>query len=604
MKPNSNRNGRESFGSPAEIRAEGEQPRLDAPLGGSREDEAENNAGGSQATGGSHEGLVEDRADRPPTAGKASGNPRPGVAGRSADSASATGSPSGDSGESAALREPPGETPESEPRLLERLARYCASDALPMHMPGHKRNPAALNLPAPASIDITEIDGFDNLHGAEDLLLACQRRAARVFGAEETHFLVNGSSGGILAAITACVPRGGTLLMGRNAHKSALNAVTLGGIRPRYLYPDFLPESGISGAIPPGQVESALEADPDIRCAFITSPTYEGVISDVAAIAEVCHRHGAALIVDEAHGAHLGFGGFPQSAIRLGADVAIQSVHKTLGSLTQTALFHISGPRVNRERLRQMLTVYQTSSPSYILMASIDECVCQMGERGNALAGAWLDALAEFRRAARGLSRLRLLPVEAPWPDSADRAAQSALPKQDPRSGRAPFRFDPSKIVISTHDTNLSGPGLQRLLRERFHIELEMAAGHYAIAMTGVGDTRETLSRLAGALLAIDGELRGAPADPPVDPLSPRPRMRMTPAEADGLPAEDVPVREADGRVCAEAVFAYPPGISLMVPGEIVDGALLARLLEERNRGVALHSATGGLPRALRCLKP
>lgn len=561
--------GREDFGSSAEIRAAEEKPRPGATTAAPREcDSREDSAGIARAI-----------AQTPDISRK----------------------------NGAALREAPGAAADPEPRLLERLERYCASDALPMHMPGHKRNPAALHLPSPASIDVTEIDGFDNLHGAEDLLLTCQRRAARVFGADETHFLVNGSSGGILAAITACVPRGGTLLMARNAHKSALNAVTLGGIRPEYLYPDFLPESGISGAIPPGQVEEALATNPGIRCAFITSPTYEGVISDVAAIADACHRHGAILIVDEAHGAHLGFGGFPQSAIRLGADVTIQSVHKTLGSLTQTALLHISGPHVDRERLRRMLTVYQTSSPSYILMASIDECVCRMERQGDAIAGAWLEGLDGFRRAVRGLNHLRLLPAEPPRPDDARNnvigCAEGKIPQREFWNRWTPFRFDPSKIVISAHGTNIGGPELQRILRQRFHIELEMAAGHYAIAMTGAGDTEATLRRLADALLAIDGELRDVPARPPVDPLSPRPQMRLTPAEADALPAEDVPVGEAAGRICAETVFAYPPGIPLMVPGEVVNGALLARLLDERNRGVALHSATDRLPHALRCLK-
>ena len=531
----------------------------------------------------------------------------------------------------------------SEPRLLARLATYCASDALPMHMPGHKRNRQALQLPEPVDIDITEIDGFDNLHGAEDLLLACQRRAARVFGAEETHFLVNGSSGGILSAIAACVPRGGALLMGRNAHRAALNAVTIGGIRPEYLYPAFLPESGISGAIAPEQVDAALGRRPDIRCVFITSPTYEGVISDVAAIADACHRHGAVLIVDEAHGAHLGFGGFPESAVRLGADVSVQSVHKTLGSLTQTALLHVSGPRVDRERLRRMLSVYQTSSPSYVLMASIDECVLRMEAQGDALADRWLANVAAFRRAVGGLRHLKLLPVEAAscsgvavgagsvdgatarggaavGAGSVDGAAArggaavgaGSVDGAAARGGAAvgadsvdgvAFRFDSSKIVISARGTNIGGPELQQMLRERFHIELEMAAGHYAIAMTGIGDTEASVMRLADALLTIDAELTDVDAPAPVDPLSPRPQMVLTPAEADLVPAEDVPVDAAAGRICAETVFAYPPGIPLMVPGERVDGALLARLLAERARGVALHSQTGGLPEVLRCIR-
>lgn len=462
-------------------------------------------------------------------------------------------------------------------RLLDKLTRYCATDALPMHMPGHKRNPAILPLPAPAGIDITEIDGFDNLHGAEDLLLECQQQAAAVFGAEETHFLVNGSTCGILAAITACVPRGGKMLMARNCHKSALHAITIGGIIPQYIYPEFLAQEGISGGILPDDVHAALKNDPSIRCVFITSPTYEGVISDISAIAEICHAHGAILIVDEAHGAHLGFGPFPKSAIRCGADIVIQSVHKTLGSLTQTALLHISGPRADRERLRRMLTVYQTSSPSYILMASIDECVRFMGDAGKREADAWHARALKLHNSLTKLTHLHTL-----------------LP--------GCYRYDISKIVISTLGTNINGPALQQRLREAFHIETEMAAAHYIIAMTGIGDTDDTLARLADALLAIDRTLTSAPAAAPADPMLPRPATAMPPCDAEWLPTEDIPAGTASGRVCAETVFAYPPGIPLIIPGEIINADHLARLLDEKRSGVALHSTTGALPQMIRVL--
>lgn len=463
-------------------------------------------------------------------------------------------------------------------RLLDKLMRYCASDALPMHMPGHKRNSDILPLPSPTAIDITEIDGFDNLHGAEDILLRCQQRAARVFGADETHFLVNGSSCGILAAITACVPRGGTLLMGRNCHKSALHAITVGGIIPKYVYPEFYADDGISGAISPDDVAAALDADPSIRCVFVTSPTYEGVISDIAAIARICHRHQAILIVDEAHGAHLGFGGFPASAIRCGADIAIQSVHKTLGSLTQTALLHTSGPRVDRERLRRMLTVYQTSSPSYILMASIDECVCRMAVSGKAECRAWLDRAAQFHMDALDLQHLSVI---APMKE----------------------RYDLSKIVISTLGADIDGPSLQQRLREEYRIELEMASAYYVIAMTGMGDTDESLARLKDALFAVDRTLTAAPAIEPVDPMLPRPVMALPPCDAEWLPAEDIPVVDAAGRICAETVFAYPPGIPLIVPGEVIDAGHLKRLLAQKDAGVALHSTTEGLPRRIRVIR-
>ena len=463
-------------------------------------------------------------------------------------------------------------------RLLDQLKQYSASGTLPMHMPGHKRRPEALSLPSPAAIDVTEIDGFDNLHNAEDILLECQQHAARVFGAEETHFLVNGSSCGILAAITACVPRGKKLLMGRNAHKSALNAVTLGGIIPQYVYPEFLPQAGISGAIAPDDVRIALDAAPDIRCVFLTSPTYEGVISDIAAIADICHARGAILIVDEAHGAHLGFGAFPKSAIRCGADISIQSVHKTLGSLTQTALLHISGPRADRERLRKMLTVYQTSSPSYVLMASIDECVHTMDSRGSEIAVQWLGRMDAFRAQMQHLRHLKMVHLPG-------------------------HMTDPSKIVISALGTDITGPQLQQVLRSEYRIETEMAAAGYIIAMTGAGDTDEDLHRFADALLAIDRTLHAAPFDRPDDPMLPRPAMALPPCDAEWLPAERIPADAAAGRICAETVFAYPPGIPLIVPGEVVNGDQLMRLLDQKRAGVALHSTSGALPQAICVLR-
>lgn len=209
--------------------------------------------------------------------------------------------------------------------LLERLSTYAASDAYPFHMPGHKRQVkmGITSVPNPFSVDITEINGFDNLHHAEDILKESMNSAAAVYGADRSWYLVNGSTCGILAAIAAAVKPGEKILMARNSHKSAYHAVVLNQLEPVYLYPEEVPEFQIPGGIEPEQVERALLEHPEIRAVFVTSPTYEGIVSDIQGIVATAHRHGAALIVDEAHGAHLPFGDgnyFPDGALQEGAD--------------------------------------------------------------------------------------------------------------------------------------------------------------------------------------------------------------------------------------------------------------------------------------------
>ncbi len=271
--------------------------------------------------------------------------------------------------------------------LLERLSTYAASDAYPFHMPGHKRQVkmGITSVPNPFSVDITEIDGFDNLHHAEDILKESMNSAAAVYGADRSWYLVNGSTCGILAAIAAAVKPGEKILMARNSHKSAYHAVILNQLEPVYLYPEEVPEFQIPGGIEPEQVERALLEHPEIRAVFVTSPTYEGIVSDIQGIAATAHRHGAALIVDEAHGAHLPFGDgnyFPDGALQEGADLVIQSLHKTLPSLTQTAILHLKSQILDAKKVEQYLSVYQSSSPSYILIASMENCVRYMAEKG------------------------------------------------------------------------------------------------------------------------------------------------------------------------------------------------------------------------------
>ena len=458
--------------------------------------------------------------------------------------------------------------------LYDSLIEYGKSPAYPFHMPGHKRNRELVN---PFSIDITEIEGFDNLFHAEGILKEAQERAASLYGAEETHFLVNGSTCGILSAVSACTKMGGKILIARNCHKAAYHAVLLRELRAEYLYPQKEGELGINGGITPQDVEKALKADPKIQAVMITSPTYDGVVMAVREIADIVHAYGIPLIVDEAHGAHFGFHPFfPESAVKQGADIVIHSLHKTLPSLTQTSLLHVNGQRVDRERLKLYLGIYQTSSPSYVFMASMDECIRLLESRGIEMFEELKDRLVEFYKEAAGFNHIRTGGV---WLKG--------------KSGICDF--DRSKLILSVKGTDMDGYELLKILRDDHQLELEMAAGTYALALTTIGDTKEGFNRLTNALKQIDGErnwhLTGPTEDGAgiyEDVITENPIVYRL-SEALEYPRAEVSFVEAAGRVSGEFLYLYPPGIPLLVPGERITGQLISRAEQYRKRGYSLQ---------------
>ena len=454
--------------------------------------------------------------------------------------------------------------------LYERLKNYGESDHYGFHMPGHKRQTGIPGMEKLYQIDITEIEGFDDLHHPRGILKEAQERAARVFQAEETHFLINGSTVGILSALAGVTRRGDTVLVARNCHKSVYHAIYMKELKPVYLYPGFDQETGLNTQISPEDVRRALEADPTIRVVVIVSPTYEGIVSDVEKIGEETHARGIPLIVDEAHGAHFGFHPyFPGNSNTKGADLVVQSLHKTLPSLTQTALLHMNGSYVDRREVRRYLDMLQTSSPSYVLMASIDDCVCRLEEKRDELWEPYVERLKWLRGELEKLKALELV----------------RLPGQEP-----------SKLVISTRKTRMTGRQLQELLLERYHLELEMAAGSYALAMTSPGDTREGMERLARALMDVD-EMAGLMynADKSCGEFQ-YPCLEqvctsagMADRRRDGALGERVPWEESEGMVSFEYAYLYPPGIPLIVPGERINGEAVEILCRYREMGFAIE---------------
>jgi arginine/lysine/ornithine decarboxylase len=466
------------------------------------------------------------------------------------------------------------------------LSEYNKKNVVPMHMPGHKRNTAMLGDGLPYGIDVTEIDGFDNLHDARGVLKETADLASRLYGSRRAFLLVNGSTGGILAGVRSAVRYGGTVIMARNCHISVYNAAELCGLKPAYLLPDIDEASGICGSVRPEQVEKAVRENPEAGLIILTSPTYEGVVSDIKAICDIAHRHSIPVLVDSAHGAHFGFSEyFPPNPVSCGADIVVASLHKTLPALTQCALLHVSGGLIDEGRLASELAVFQTSSPSYVLLSSIDRCLRLLDGGGETLFTEYQKNLEAFDGIISGIEKLRVLC------HGADTLENHGVF----------FGFDPGKIVVSTRSTNLTGHELARLLRSKYRIEPEMAYSDYTVAMTSICDSRDAMTQLARALLDADREAEAGVYgnNPPAPP--PPPLRLVTAAEAAGIKGEYRPLEKAAGAMSLEYVWSHPPGIPFIVPGELIDDCTIAFLKQSAGAGIALKSTKGRIPQEIYC---
>ena len=495
---------------------------------------------------------------------------------------------------------------EKQPGLLERLTEYAGSDAYPFHMPGHKRREIPDGIPGgfpdPYGIDITEIDGFDNLHHAEGILKDAMETVAAIYGADRSWYLVNGSTCGILSAVFAATENGGKILTARNCHKAVYHAICLNRLEAEYLYPEEITEFRINGGIRAEDVRKALEKDA-MRCAgnsgdvrgkitkiqavLITSPTYEGVVSDIRVIADAAHEYGIPLIVDEAHGAHLEYAdqchSFPKSALEYGADIVIQSLHKTLPCFTQTAILHVKGKLVDQDRISRYLSMFQTSSPSYLFMAGMERCIRYMDGDGRNEMIRYEKRLERFMERMEGLQVLEVL----------DREICGKY--------RTVAGWDPSKIVVSTmRAEDFHGEELAETLRRKYHLEMEMTAPEYVIAMTSLMDTEEGFERLGTALLEIDGVLRRrmesgrkekAASETPegLESKLSHPVRRMLICEAMDADTERTAFQDTVGKVSAEFVYLYPPGIPIIAPGEVFTDAIVEKIMAYKAAGLLVQ---------------
>lgn len=458
--------------------------------------------------------------------------------------------------------------------LYERLVEYSKSNVYPFHMPGHKRNEKMLEMVNPYEIDITEVDGFDNLHSPKEIILNLMNRISKYYKTDYSYLLVNGSSCGLLTAISAVLDVNDEVIVARNCHKSVYNAIFLRSLKARYIMPE-IDEYGICKEIYPETIEKLLSENKAAKAVIITSPTYEGNVSDIKKISSIVHKYDKILIVDEAHGAHFGRNEyFPVSAYQMGADIVIQSIHKTLPAMTQTAIMHINKERVSIEKIRKYLSIYQSSSPSYILMASVDRCFSLLEKKGDYLFAEYVKLLKEVRSKLSSMKNMCIYGKEK----IAYFINYESCDNCD--------NYDRGKIVILIKNKLISGKQLYDVLLNNFSLQMEMCENKYVIAMTSICDTKEGMNRLVDALLYIDenwndlfitNETENKKEEYSVDNIEFRnlPDVIMPVYAIDNVKKKWILIKESINNIAAEYIYVYPPGIPIIVPGEKIDNCII-----------------------------
>lgn len=453
--------------------------------------------------------------------------------------------------------------------MLTKKIKKGIKGTYPFHMPGHKRNPKYLKNYAP--LDVTEIEVTDNLHSPTGVIKSALLRTTKVFDVKKTFYITGGSTTALFAAIKAVTNRHDRIILARNCHKSVWSASEVLCLKPDYVYPEINPSLSVFGKVSPEEIERLLSEKP-ASAVVITSPTYEGIVSDISSIAEITHKHNALLIVDSAHGAHLGFSDkFPESARFLGADIVIESAHKTLPCLTGSAMLHICSERVDESVVREAISTFMTSSPPYPLIYSLDDMTLLLEKNKDSLFKSYNDKLERFYKKCDSLKNLFLF------------------------KGEGAFSFDKGKIIILTKKADINGFELKAELLKK-GIATEMAENNFCLCMTSIADTDYGFRKLFKALKKIDATLSPLEKNGSFKVIKPVRERFSFEVEKTAF----VPVENAENKVSAEYIFAYPPGCPIIAPGEIITSELLTYLSVAQNNRAEIHSTGGKYPKDIK----
>ncbi|KAF6175550.1 hypothetical protein GIB67_023070 [Kingdonia uniflora] len=476
-----------------------------------------------------------------------------------------------------------------DPPLISALKASAAQNAASFHFPGHNRGRAAppsltrLIGIAPFVYDLPELPELDNLFSPNGPILESQKQAAQLFGSSETWFLVGGTTCGVQAAIMATCSPGDFLILPRNSHISAISAMVLSGAKPKYIIPEYNSEWDIAGGVTPSQVEKAIkESEMDgyqiAAAVLITCPTYHGICSDLREIAQLCHSYGIPMIVDEAHGAHFAFhSDFPPSALEQGADLAVQSTHKVLCSLTQSSMLHLSGHIIDREKICRCLQLLQSSSPSYLLLASLDAARAQLSAKPKIIFNETMNLSTETRNLIKRIPGISLLKFQ---------------------NFMNVTSMDPLRLTIGVWKLGLSGYEVDKILFDSYGIIPELVGTHSLTFAINLGTCREHVERLVSGLEHLSAnffeksKVKEMVEDVETSAPFTDTWIKLNPREAFFASKRTVTVEESLGEICGELICPYPPGIPALFPGEIITEKALHYLLEVRDKGATISGAS------------
>lgn len=454
--------------------------------------------------------------------------------------------------------------------LFTALKIHAEKNPIQFHIPGHKKgngmDPDFREFIGEnaLSIDLINIGPLDDLHLPKGIIKQAQELAAKAFGADYTFFSVQGTSGAIIAMIMSVCNPGDKILVPRNVHKSIMSAIVFSGAIPIFIHPEVDSYFGISHGITPDSIERALEFHPDTKAVLVINPTYYGVSGDLKKIVKIAHSRDIPVLVDEAHGAHIHFHReLPLSAMEAGADMAATSVHKLGGSLTQSSILNLQGNLVSKKRVQSVLSMLTTTSTSYLLLSSLDVARKSLATEGHALLEDTIRRADETRSKINEIPHLYCMGREV-------------------LESSAAVSMDPTKLLISVKELGITGYDVEKWLRNRFNIEVELSDLYNILCIVTPGDTEQDLLLFIEALTELSKEYK-AQVDKNVDSsvlLPEIPLLALTPRDAFYADTEVIPFEESEGRIIAEFVMVYPPGIPIFIPGEIItqDNLIFTRM--------------------------
>lgn len=454
---------------------------------------------------------------------------------------------------------------------------YVARNVIPFHVPGHKqgagieKNFYEFMGANPFKIDVTIFEMVDGLHNPKTHIKRALELAADAYGAKESFFCINGTSGGIQAMIMSVVKAGDKILVPRNTHKSVNASIILSGAQPVYMEPEIDIDNGIAHGIAPETVEKTLGENPDASAVLIINPTYYGVATDLRKIVKIVHEYDIPLLVDEAHGPHLKFSEeLPLSAMEAGADACAQSTHKIIGAMTQGSILHIQGDRISGNRVRQVLSLLQTTSPSYILLASLDCARKQIALEGRELIKKSIERANRLREEINKISGFRSFGREV-------------------LDGRGRYSFDPTKVTISARELGYTGYQLERVLVDKYNIQPELSDFYNVLLVTTYADTDKSIASVLSALKSISAEMEHQENIPNFKDIPKIPEMVQIPRESFFSKKTRKYLKDAIGNISGEFIMAYPPGIPIICPGERISEEIIDYVEDLKNAGLSVQ---------------